>query len=168
MSYATTTTIFTLLPGLPATSVAASGHTETAAIIDEHIVRADNLINGKIAARYDVSGLDTTTSVPPMLKSIAEDISCYFTFRSIYGGDNANINDWIDKYDLALDWLNEIRNGEMELLDSSNDVIPERSTSHDNMVASTHDDYASAFNYDDVLNWKVDDDLIDSIEDDRD
>ena len=162
MSYATTTTIFVLLPGLPATSVASSGHTETADIIDQHVARADNIINGKIAARYDVSSF--AASVPPMLKTIAEDITCFFTYRSLLSGDNANHSEWTDKFTDAMDLLDQIRDGNIELVNSSLAVIDERTTSHDDMVTSTHEDYTSVFDLDGPLDWKVDPDLIDDID----
>ena len=164
MAYSTNTTITLLLPGLPQTTT-ATGHSATIAVIDQHIARADNIINGKIAMRYNVSSL--ASNVPPLLKTISEDITSYYSYRSFFSSDNQNFNDWTDKFKEAMALLDEIREGDMSLVDSSGNIIDEISTSQVDKIESTTQNYQSFFDEDDVTEWAVDSDKLDSIEDNR-
>ncbi len=166
MAYSTNTTILTLLPGMPQTST-SNGYTATTTLIDEHINRADNVINAKIAQRYAVGSFNTSGSVPPLLKTISEDIASYFTFRSEFGGDNQNDNEWTDKFKDAIELLDQLREGDIDLVNTTGSIIDERTTSAVDIISSTHIDYQPFFDEDSVTSWKVDDDKISSIEDNR-
>lgn len=156
MAYSTSTSILSQLPGLPQTS-GASGYTSTLSLIASHITRADNLINGKIASRYDVSSFnDTTTSIPPLLTSISEDIAAYYTFRSQFSGDNYNINEWVEKYQECIQKLDEIRNGDMDLVDTDHNLIGGSSTTL--TIQSNTDTFTPTFDEGPVLDWSVDGD----------
>ena len=162
MSYSTVSSILTLFPNLPQTTT-ANGYSVTAAVILPHISRADNVINGKISGRYDVKNF--TVSVPPLLKTISEDITSYFSFRSFYSSDSQNVNEWTDRFKEAVEILNEIRDGDVDLVDSIGDVIGEReATSTDGMVDSNTIDTQSFFDVDDPTSWKFDDDMISTVE----
>ena len=164
MSYSTSTTITLLLPGLPQTTSAA-GHSTTIAVIEQHIARADNVINGKIALRYNVSSFSTL--VPPLLKTISEDITSYYSYRSFFSSDNQNFNEWTDKYKQAMELLEDLREGDMDLVDSSGDIITEVTTSAVDKIESTTQDYQPFFDEDEVTDWNVDSDKLDNIRDDR-
>jgi hypothetical protein len=167
MSYATATTVISLLPILPQTST-SSGYTATTSLVTSHISRADNIINGKIVKRYDISGFDTTGSVPPILISLSEDITSYFTMRSYFSSDNQNENEWVDKFLLAKETLDMLREGDMDLFDTAGSLIPERETDlGDGLVVSSTEEYQSFFDEDEPINWKVDDDKLTSIRDAR-
>lgn len=166
MSYSTVTTILTLLPGLPQTST-QNGHSETVALVTQHIARADNVINAKIAQRYSVGGFDTSGSVPPLLKTISEDIASYYTFRSEFGGDNQNSNEWTDKFKEALTLLDELREGDLDLVNTTGSIISENVASSVDIIQSDNMDYQPFFDEDSVTSWKVDTDKISSISDNR-
>lgn len=164
--YATSTSILVILPGMPQTST-VSGYTSTVAIIDSHISRADSYINAKISNRYDVSGFDTVGSVPPLLKMLSEDIASYYTYRSQFSADNQNVNEWTEKFKDAIEVLNQIRDGDMDLVNTTGSLITELTDTENDMVTSSTEDYQSYFDEDSPLDWKVDDDKLESINDAR-
>jgi len=165
MAYSTGTTILILLPGLPQTTTTSPAYTNTTALISQHIDRADNIINSKIATRYDVSSF--TTSVPPLLKTISEDITSFFTYRSEFSSDNQNFSEWTDKFKEAMALLDELRKGDLDLVDSGGNIIDEVTTSSVDRIESTTQNYQPFFDEDDSINWKVDGDKITDIEDNR-
>lgn len=157
MAYATTTAILTLFPGLPQTST-SSGYSVTVALIAQHITKADSVINGKISSRYDVSDFSAT---PALLQHISEDVAGYYTHRSIYSGDDQNTNEWTDKLKEAMMWLDEIREGKMDLTDAADALIGDDSTVF--TVSSNTEDYDLTFNTGDPVNWEVDPDYLDTL-----
>ena len=164
MSYSTNTTITLILPGLPQTTSAA-GHSTTLALVDQHIARADNVINGKIAIRYNVANF--TSTVPPLVKTISEDITSYFTYRSLFSSDNQNLNEWTDKYKESIQMLDDIRNGDMDLIDENGNIIGEKETSDVDKIESTTQDYQPFFDEDEPIEWAVDGDKLTNIKDNR-
>ncbi len=164
MAYSTNTSVLLLLPGLPQ-SAGADGYANILSRVGLHITRADNIIDGKISNRYDVSQF--TSSVPPLLRAISEDIVAYYTYRSEFSGDNQNDNEWTDKFKDALEDLNEIREGDMDLINTAGSLIGERESSVVDMIESNTMDYAPTFGEDDVKSWVVDNDKLDAIKDDR-
>lgn len=167
MSYSTNTTILILLPGLPQTTSSTPQYTATTAVIDQHIVRADNIINGKIVKRYEVKNF--STAVPPLLKNLSEDITCYYTFRSLWSQDNQNKNDWVDKFQDAIAVLDEIRDGKIDLVDSSGNLITEKSEDESTaaLVDSNTKSQNPFFNIDSELDWSFDSDAVESVRDER-
>ena len=161
MSYSTLSSILVILPGMPQTTT-ASGYSATSAVITPHITRADNIINGKIAGRYDVKNF--ATSVPPMLQTISEDLATYFSFRSLFSADNQNRNEWTDKFQEAMTLLDEIRDSKIDLVDSTGNVISEReATTTDGLVDSNTISMQSFFDVDEPTDWKFDDDMLDTV-----
>ena len=113
--YVTTSAIFTLLPGLDATG--------TTALVDTHIVRAEGMVNGMLSKKYTVPF--TSTAVPPIIRQLVEDYSCYFTMRSLYTRDSQNKSDWTAEFrDLASVTLMEIVNNKVALVDTAGSVLP--------------------------------------------
>ena len=167
MPYSTETTIALLLPGLPS-SAGATGFTRIQAQIVLHIARSDALINSKIATRYDVSGFDTSGSVPPLVRMLSEDITSFYTYRSQFSGDNQNQNDWIEKFESAMEDLEAIRDGSMDLVNTAGSLIGERSATAIELVSSNTKNYTPLFDEDSVTAWKVDDDKLTAIKDSRD
>lgn len=164
MGYSTATSILLILPGLPQTDT-SSGYTATVAVIEAHITRADNLINSKVVDRYDVSGF--ATSVPPMVKTISEDITSFYSFRSFYSQDNQNYSEYLDKFQESIKMLDEIRNSNMDLIDASGNIISDRTTASFDLVDGNNIDYQSYFDVDEPTAWKFDEDLKDEVEDGR-
>lgn len=165
MSYCATATIITIVPGLPQ-ETATNGWTETVAVISQHITRADGIIDGYLARRYAVPF--TSTAVPPAIRTIAEDITSYYTFRSFYSQDNHNRTEYFDelimhaRHDLEL-----IRDGKMDLVLTSGSDAPLKSTTTQSPLDSTTRSYQSHFDIDDSLYWDFDSDLKDSVSDSR-
>jgi hypothetical protein len=164
MAYSTSTTITILLPGLPQTT-SSTGHSTTIAVIDQHIARSDNIINSYIAQRYDVSSF--VSSVPPLLKTLSEDLTSYQSYRSFFSSDNQNFNEWTDKYLEAKEMLKELRDGKQDLVDENGNIIQEIVTSAIDRIESTTEDYQPFFDEDEPIDWKVDADKLTNIEDNR-
>ncbi len=161
----TATSLLPMLPNLPQTNT-AEGYSATVEAMKLHVTRAENLVNGKVVARYDISAW-TQTTCPPMLKTFAEDITTYFVMRSIYMGDNQNDNEWTDKFKEALVELDEIRKGDMQVFDSAGSLIVERDSSTTNKIVSSTEDYTPTFGEDTFLKQKVDSDKLNDKADDR-
>jgi hypothetical protein len=149
----TATSILPIMPGLPQTS-SSNGYSNTVSIISKHITRAENFVNGKVARRYDISGF-TSTSHPPLLKTLTEDITTYYTFRSLYSADNQNVNEWTDKFLEARDTLDQIMSGDLDLVDEGGDLIEERSSSTTDYLVSNTEDFSPTFDEGNVLDWRV-------------
>lgn len=166
MAYTNAPSIILLNPSWPQTST-ADGYAAISSLVGLHLARAEGIINSYITDRYDVTSLYTVTGGPVILKMIAEDITTYFTIRSSYNGDNQSYNEWVDKYNLAIEQLELIKDGDIALTDSNGTPFSERTTERINLVESTTEDYAPFFEEDDPLDWVVDSDKLDSINDDR-
>jgi len=163
MSYCNTSTIITILPGLPQATT-TNGWTETNAVIHQHMIRADGIIDGYCARRYSLP----FSPVPPMIRAISNDLVCYYTYRSFYTQDNHNKSEYFEElYGQAREDLKMIREGDIDLVDTSgSDATP---TTNDELALldSTTYDYQSFFDVDDTLEWKFDTDLEDSISGNR-
>jgi phage gp36-like protein len=164
MAYSSLSSILLVLPGLPQTSTSA-GYSTTAAVVGRHITRADALIDSKIARRYSVP----ISPTPPLIGSLSEDITAYYSYRSFYTQDNSNRNEYFEELRAnALSTLDEIRDGKLDLVNTSGSLISERSTeATSGVLDSTNKDYQPFFDVDDELNWKFDADLIDAVGDKR-
>lgn len=167
MSYATNTTILTLLPNL-SQSAGSSGFTKNSALIAVHVTRADNVINSYLVERYDISGFDVADAVPPILRTYSEDIASYFTMRSLYSGDGQNENEYIQEYYKALAELEKIKEGETNLYDTAGSQIPTKSSATVDMISSNTEDYTPTFGEDSSLSWETDQDKLNTLSDERD
>ena len=162
MSYSTYTSILLILPGLPQTST-AEGYTETVSIIQSHQSRADSIIDSKCARRYSVPFATT----PTLIQTISEDLTSYFAYRSFFTQDNQNKNEYYEEIAKnALELLEEIRAGKIDLVDSSGNVVDERATT-DSELIDTSTDYQSFFDIDSTTSWGFNSDEIDSVGDNR-
>src|SRR4051812_26528501 len=109
--YATTTSLALLLPGY------AEGDTTT---VDEvaknrfskHIDRAESIVDAAIGRRYSLpfvsEGDTTTTNVPPVIRTITEDIATYYAMRGSFSQDGKIKNPYLDDYKSAMDMLEQI------------------------------------------------------------
>lgn len=155
MPYSSVSSIVLIVPNLPQTTT-STGYSETSAIIGRHITRADSIINGKISKRYSVPIAPT----PPLLGTLSEDITAYFTYRSFYTQDNFNRMEYFGELkDDALKTLNEIMAGDIDLVDANGNVIEEKTTatSETSLVDSTHIDMQPFFDVDEPTSWDFDD-----------
>ena len=160
MSYSTATSILTILPGLPATT-SADGYSSTVSLIESHIVRADSFIDAKCSRRYSLP----FSPVPPFIRTISEDISSWFVYRSEFSTDIKT--DFENRFEDAVEWLNQIQAGELNLVDTSGSLVAELSTTSAGFLDSNTKDYQPFFDEDEPVSWKIDADKKDGIADNR-
>lgn len=156
VSYCTTTSFATFIIGV-------STDTATTALLGKCIEWSEAEINKYISKRYDISSFnDTTTSTPPLIKSLCEQLSEAFFYSRNSRGGKESLKRAADIRKEILDNLKMIRDYEVDLLDQSGDVITDFSQTAYRVLSNT-DDYTETFNEDDPLNWKVDQDKLKDI-----
>jgi hypothetical protein len=156
MSYATYTSILTLFPGLPQSS-GSQGYNNITNRISQHITRAEALINGAIGSRYNMSATPfTSTSTPPLVTMISQDITGYYTYRSEFSGDGQNDSKWLDRFKEAIDTLYAVRDGKLDLCDTSGALVSPRENADSDEISSNTEDYAPVFGEDSATAWVVD------------
>ena len=156
MAYASSTTVLQLVPGIVTTDSA------TVDALNAHIRRADDTINGKIAKRYSVPF--TSTAIPPLVRTIAEDLTAGFLFRSLFTRDSQNRNDWTeDLMKRAYEMLDQIADGEIDLADTSGALLSERDST--NKIDISTENYYPIFDVDTDTSWNIDSDRLDDISD---
>jgi len=148
----TVTSILPLLPTLPQTS-SSEGYTSTISLLGSHVTRAESLINSKIANRYNLSGY-TFTNAPPILKTLTEDIAGYYILRSYYSADSQNISEWVLKFEEAVQLLDQLGTGQMNLTDSTGSLIVASTTLGD--IESNTETFDPTFSENSPLTWGVD------------
>ena len=156
MAYSTSTSIYTMLPGL-STSAANT------AIIDQYITRVAGKIDGYVINRYSPAGWTSAASTPPGIIQISDAITSMWTMRSLYTRDGQNINEWVAELgEQALKDLDKISSGEISLANSSSER-----EGINTQVESTTEDYTPIFDIDESENWIEDPDQLDDISNDR-
>ena len=163
--YATTTSISELLPRYLSGNTTTSDTAGTN-IFSRHVDRAEGIVMTYAGVRYDVSGFrvaTTTTNVPPLLRSLAEDIACWYAARGSYVQDGQLKQEYADKYREMLVQLEEIRDGKTGLAYTDGAAVPPRST---RFVSNTQT-YTPVFDMDGPETWDVDPDQLSDIESDR-
>jgi phage gp36-like protein len=163
-AYVTSTNILDIVPMLPQTTT-ASGYSNTSMVVDRHITRAESYVNGKLSQRYDVPF--TSTAIPPLVKTITEDIATFYVFRSLFTQDNQNYNEYLESYKTADELLKEIQSGDIDVILSTGETAPEKSGSDNEDISSNVTGKSAFFNVDNSLDWKFDDELLDDIRDKR-
>lgn len=158
MPYALSTTVLALVPGISATDSA------TADALNAHIRRADDIINGKLARRYATPF--TTTTIPPLVRTIAEDLTSGFLFRSLYTRDSQNTNAWTeDLMKKAFELLDQIANYEIDITDTAGSLIAEINTG--SRLDSSTENYAPVFDIDSETSHLIDADRLTDIDNRR-
>lgn len=141
-------------------------NTSTAALIPLCIDDAEREINKHISNVYDIANFNTSTSIPPMVRTLCEQLSMGYAYENLArGGKDAYMrSDRLIKR--AVENLKDIRDGNAQLFDTSGALIPERDDSDQEVLDNTSD-YHTTFNEDNELNWKSDEDKISDISDER-
>jgi hypothetical protein len=163
--YATTSSISELMPGYLVGNTTASD-TVGAALFSRHIDRAEGIVMSTVGARYDVAAFrvgTTTTNVPPMLRTLSEDIACWFAARAAYAQDGNRKQMYLDAFEIAKETLTDIRDGKTKLAYTDGAEVPPRSAAR--FLSSTN--YTPIFGLDDPESWAVDDDQRNDIADSR-
>lgn len=163
--YATTTSISELVPRFLIGNTTTSDTAGTA-IFSRHIDRAEGRVMAYASARYDVSGFrvgTTTTNVPPLLRSLAEDVASWYAVRGSHVQDGQLKQQYLAEYEDALRVLESIRDGKTALAYTDGSEVPVRS----GMYGSSTEGWAPVFDMDGEGNWKVDPDQLTEIEGNR-
>lgn len=158
-TYATTTTLETLWGGPSFANITATA--------SQMITQAENEVDKMLSGRYDMSSgiFQTASSVPPMVTTLTEWLSLGYLYEVTARGSKdsyARADRFINK---ATKNMEKILDYEVNLVDSSGDLIPGDST--DLQILGGQEDYHRTFNEDDPLNWSPDSDKIDDIADER-
>jgi phage gp36-like protein len=154
--YATTTSISDLAPGYlqdDTTSVDQVG----AARFSRHIDRAESMVNAAVGRRYALPFIvaTTTTNVPPLLRTLTEDIATYYALRGSFSQDGKVKNPYLVEYESAIKLLKEIAAGTMPLTYTDGSEVPANSS---NLFLSSTKDYVPVFGLDDAPDWRRDPD----------
>ena len=164
--YATTTSIPQLLPNY------LSGNTTTSdaggvAVFAAHVTRAESLINGLIGVRYALPFIagTTTTNVPPIIRTLTEDVACYYAMRASYNQDGKTKNPYLDEYERAMEMAGKIGSGEISMAYTNGSIVPAMAT---NRFLSSTKEHTPIFGLDSATAWQRDPDEIDEAEDARD
>lgn len=149
-NYVTTTSLLRLFPGLPQTST-VSGYSDTVSLIDSHIERAESLVNAYSSRRYTIPFVPA----PPLIKTLAEDISGCYLFRSKFTKDSHNTSEWSDDlFNKAMRTLDLIKKGEIDVINANGGVIEERIAA--SKISSNTKNYQPFFDVDEPTSWRVD------------
>lgn len=159
-TYATTTSLETLMIG-------TTFDTVTTSLATKLITHAENEINKYLSKRYDIGSFNTSTSVPPIITSIAETLAEGYMHQRMSRGGKESMARGKALIDQAIANLNDIANYKLDLIDSNGDQINDLSTGS-YLIKSTTENYSNTFNEDDPLNWEVDQDKLDDVDSERD
>ena len=160
--YATTTALDTLMIGVTFDSA-------TSAMATKAIEHAEAMINSYIGNRYNIAGapFQTTSTIPPKIKSLAEQISEGWVWTKSTRGSGADFERGKELRREALVCLESIRDYKLNLFDSSGSIITEKTTSNFRVQSNTVT-FTPTFGEDDPLDWEVDRDKLQDISDSRD
>lgn len=155
--YATTSSLQTLMIG-------TTFDTITTALASKCITMAENEINKALTTRYDVSDFYGTNGVvPPMVTSWCEQLAVGYMYRFMSRGSDSIFKGAADNLvKPVLEELKALTENKISLVDTSGSQI----TGSIGVLCNT-DDYVPTFNEDDPLDWSVDSDKLDDIEDER-
>ena len=158
--YATTSSISELLPNFLRGNTTTSD-TAGVNLFSRHIDRAEGVVNSYIRARYSLPFITatTTTNVPPIIRTLTEDITCWYTARASYAQDSQLRQEYLDTFKGAMETLGEIRDGELKLAQTAGTAATVLSA---NRMLSSTEGYQSTFDMDKPSAWEVDPDYLDT------
>lgn len=135
------------------------------------IDQAESEINKYLSKRYDITAdrFQTSTSIPPMVRTWAEDLSegKHWQRLSRGGAGEKSVERGQKLIDGALKNLELIADYKLDLLDTLGAVIVDMSNTAYNVLSNTKD-YTPTFAEDDPLVWVSDPDKLSDISDSRD
>src|SRR3990167_3729754 len=161
-AYATTTAVQTKLIGMNFDAVTTS----LAALC---ILDAERAIDGVLIRRYDIAAFHTTTAVPPLCSSMAENLAVGFVLKhSSRGGkeSEARAKALIDSVVGEDGQLEQISKYKVSLFETSFARIADKSLTA-SRVMSDSDQYTKTFDEDDPKDWAIDTEKLDDISDGR-
>ncbi len=159
-AYATTTSISELLPYVLKTNT-TTGDSPGTSMFSRHIDRAEGVVNSYISGRYSLP----FSAVPPAIRTISEDIACYYFIRATYVQDGERKNEYQDSFKAAIKMLEEVRDGKTQLADTAGSLITQLTTSK---YLSSTEGYSATLDEDEPKSWDIDADKSETISDGRD
>lgn len=156
MPYATITEVVNTLPQVGSISTITSLQIFTAT------VRADSVINAMLSRRYTVP----ITPSPPLLTTICCDLTLYRLMRRFFSGEQQNDSEWPDRYKEAMELLEKLADGEIQLVDSGGTIVVPSAGS--DIAWSNTQGYTPTFGEDGDLMSIIDEDKLDDLEGRRD
>lgn len=159
MAYCSATSVNNYLIGYNASDTA------TASVISDSIDDATNEINKYLCNRYDITAWSTLTSTPPTVGTICKWLAAGYSIEAVSRGSKEQLKRSDVLIKRAMDNLEKLSKGELDLVDSSGVEIEESNSATD--VFSTTENYSNTFNEDDNLRWKVDADKLTDIQSER-
>lgn len=131
VSYTTVSLMQNILPEIGSVTTLTSAH------IAQFAGQAESIINAKIIQRYS---LPITREVP-LLQTLSTDISIYYLLsRRLFTANQLQNSPWPDRYKEAMEILEEVATGKLDLVDSSGAILGGRtdqalafSTTQDNV-----------------------------------
>lgn len=156
-TFATTTSLQTLLPGVTFDNA-------TTSLCSMAITWAEGYMRTALSRRYNMSAspFNTSTSIPTALTSLTEQMAMGQYFKLSSRGAKEAMARGQALIDEVKRQVKEIRNFEADLLDNSFSTISSVSR-----VTASVSGYHTTFNEDDPLNWKPDSDKLLDIADER-
>lgn len=160
--YATTTSLATIMIG-------TTFDANTTFFASKCVDWAEADCNKYLAKRYDISAstFQTTTSIPPLVRTLAEQIATGYMFTLNSRASKETIERGEKLIKMANEQLQAIVSYEAHLYDTAGSLITESSNTAYQVQCNTSD-YSTTFNEDDELSWAVDTDKLDDIDDGRD
>ena len=154
--YAGATETLSLLPGLPQTTT-ANAYSQTVVMVENQGDAVENVIDGYLVRRYGKVGNTATDAIPPMIRTIAMDLTAYRVYRAYFPKDSVEQNNWVDKFNEAMALLEQVRDRKLDLANTAGTLLTEILTSAgNNRIASSTEDYHPAFTRGDALGWHLD------------
>lgn len=105
-------------------------------------------------------------AIPPIMKSICEDLAGYYVMRGLYRDNEPLLSEWTDKYEkINQEETSTKAKGKLQQIRDHEITIDEIETQQ--QVLSSTNDYLPTFDVDDPINWKQDTDRLKDIADER-
>lgn len=146
--------------------IGTSFDTATTSLATKLIIHAENEINKYLSKRYDVGAFSTLALTPPLVTSLCETLAEGYMYQRMSRGGKESISRAKNLIDQAIDNLKLISEYKEDLVDSNGDVVTDMSQTSYRVLCNTSD-YVNTFNEDDSLNWKIDQNKLDDIDDER-
>lgn len=105
-------------------------------------------------------------AIPPVIKSICEDLAAYYLMRGLYRDNEPLLSEWTDKYEkINQEAAGDRAKGKLQQI-RDHDITIDEIASQEQVLSSTNE-YLPTFDVDDPVNWKQDPDRLKDIADER-
>lgn len=153
MTYATYIEVINTLPAIGSIS------NVTTAVVNTVIDRAESIINAKISRLYTVPVVPT----PPLLTTISCDLTIYrLMTRRLFSGEQQNRSEWPDRYKEAMELLDQIADGSLQLVDSGGVLVSQAAGG--DVAWSNTQGYQPTFAEDGDMASIIDEDKLDDLD----